>query len=142
MWFDQILHSPARQAVEYAAKFAEQRHGVLIENVANIDTPDYHAKRIDKESFHAALRDSLERVRPGQELRLRGRQVFSGPDGGLNVKPASEPAENVLFHDGTNARLETLMTDVQDNAQTYDLMINLLRGRFNTLLTAIRGRAT
>ena len=142
MWFDQILHSPARQAVEYAAKFAERRHGVLVENVANIDTPDYQAKRLDPESFHSALRDSLARARPGEELQLKGRQVFSAPSGRLTVKPQNEPAENVLFHDGTNARLETLMTDVQDNAQTYDLMINLLRGRFSTLLTAIRGRAT
>jgi flagellar basal body rod protein FlgB len=68
--------------------------------------------------------------------------VSSGPNGKVTVKPAIEPAANVLFHDGTNARLETLMTDVQDNAMNYDLMINLLKGRFNTLLTAIRGRAT
>jgi flagellar basal-body rod protein FlgB len=142
MWFDRILHSPARQAVEFAAKFAERRHGVLVENVANIDTPDYHMKRLDPDSFHTALRDSLQRGRPGQELRLSGRQVSSGADGRVSVRARNEPAANVLFHDGTNARLETLMTDVQDNAQTYDLMINLLKGRFSTLLTAIRGRSS
>lgn len=142
MWIDRILHSPARQAVEFAAKFAERRHGVLAENVANLDTPDYHMKRLDPESFHAALRDSLGKARPGEDLRLRGRSVSSTPDGRVNVKPAIEPAANVLFHDGTNARLETLMTDVQDNAQTYSLMTNLLRGRFSTLLAAIRGRTT
>lgn len=142
MWFDRVLDSSARQAVEFAAKFAEERHKVLVENVANIDTPDYRMKRLDPESFHAALGDSLRAARTGAEMRLKGGQVSSGADGRVTVRPASEPAANVLFHDGTNARLETLMTDVQDNAMNYDLMINLLKGRFNTLLSAIRGRAT
>src|SRR5262245_45220953 len=105
MWFDQILYSPARQSIELAAKFAERRHDVLVENVANIDTPDYHMKRLEPESFHAALCDSLRATRPGRELRLKGRQVSSDADGHMEVKPAVEPAANVLFHDGTNARL-------------------------------------
>lgn len=142
MWIDRILHSPARQTVELAAKFAEERHKVLVENVANIDTPDYCMKRLDPESFHAALRDSLKATRPGREMRLSSKQVSSGADGRMRVKPTIEPATNVLFHDGTNARLETLLTDVQDNAMSYDLMINLLKGRFSTLLSAIRGRTT
>ncbi|MBI5863240.1 MAG: hypothetical protein HZB38_01750 [Planctomycetes bacterium] len=144
MWIDRILNSPTRNAIELTARFAEERHAVLAENAANLDTPDYHAKRLDVESFQSALSASLEQARrSGRALTLRGdRQFQADRDGRIRVKPTVEPAQNVLFHDGTNARLETLMTDVQDNAASYDLAINLLRSRFETLMTAIRGRTT
>ncbi len=53
-----------------------------------------------------------------------------------------EPAPNLLFHDGTNARLEELMADTAENSLSYELAMNLLRGRFEGLLRAIRGRVT
>jgi flagellar basal body rod protein FlgB len=46
----------------------------------------------------------------------------------------------VLFHDGRNASLETLMTDVQKNALEYEMATRLLRGRFQSILTAIKGK--
>jgi len=56
------------------------------------------------------------------------------------VKPTVNPAPNLLFHDGTNARLEALAGDVMSNALDYQLTTNLLRGSYETLLSAIRGR--
>ena len=72
---------------------------------------------------------------------LRGAaQVGTDSQGRLRTRPAVEPAQNVLFHDGTNARLEGLMTDVMRNSLTYEFATTLLRSRFDGLLTAIRGR--
>jgi len=144
MWLDRVLASPTRNAIELAAKFAEQRHLVLVENVANIDTPDYQSRRLDAQRFQSALREALDQSRrSGQsELAIADRQVRVDREGRLRVKPEVEPAENLLFHDGTNARLESLMTDVQDNAMTYDLTTSLLKSRFESLLVAIRGRST
>jgi len=74
---------------------------------------------------------------------LRGNaQVSTTPDGQLQVRPAVEPAENVLFHDGRNASLEKLMTDAQENALTYELVTRLLSRHYHMLHSAIRGRAT
>lgn len=142
MWFDRLLSSPTRSAIELAARYAEQRHQVLVENVANIDTPDYQAKQLDPGRFQAALRDALvSSARTGAcELVVRDRQVSTDRAGRMQVKPDVEPAENLLFHDGTNARLESLMTDVQENAMNYDLTTSMLRARFDTLLMAIKGR--
>jgi len=57
------------------------------------------------------------------------------------VQPVEEPAPNALFHDGTNARVEKLLTDVADNALTYETTMSLLRGRFDLLSRAIRGKS-
>ena len=47
----------------------------------------------------------------------------------------------MLFHDGTNARLEKLLTDVAKNSLSYELSLNLLlRAGYQDLLRAIRGR--
>lgn len=143
MWIERLTASRTTRAVELAAQFAEQRQRVLADNVANIDTPDYQTKRLDPEKFQASLAAALDRSRASgaKRLELRGNAQFStNPSGRVRVDPAREPAANVLFHDGTNARLEGLMADTAENAMSYELAMNLLRGRFEGLLRAIRGR--
>jgi flagellar basal-body rod protein FlgB len=145
MWIEQLTNSSITHALELTARFAEERHRVLAENVANIDTPDYHTKRLDRGAFQATLRDAFDQAQAdgSKRLELRGEaQVSTTPDGGLAVKPVTTPADNVLFHDGRNASLETLMTDVQKNALDYSLVTRLLNKRFDGLMSAIRGRVT
>ena len=143
MWIDRLLASPTTRAVEFAASFAEQRHRVLAENLANIDTPDYHAKVLDPQAFQTSLREALERTEGANDTRLdlRGNAQFKTVPGGQTMaRPATEPAENILFHDGTNAKLEKLMVDINENSLFYNLTTNLLKGRYQTMLNAIKGR--
>jgi flagellar basal-body rod protein FlgB len=139
------MTSRTTQALELASRFAEQRHRVLAENMANIDTPNYASQRLDPEAFQTSLRKALtqaEKTRTNR-LELRGNAQFATQtDGNVTVRPAREPAPNVLFHDGTNARLEQLLGDVAQNSLSYELATNLLRGRYEGLLRAIRGRVT
>lgn len=143
MWIDRLTASRTTHALELAAQFAEQRQKVLAENLANIDTPDYQTKRLDPKAFQSSLRKALARARQdGQRrLKLRGNAQFATEtDGPPSVRPATEPAPNVLFHDGTNARLEQTLTEISRNAMSYELSTSLLRGKFQSLLRAIRGR--
>ncbi len=142
MWIDGILNSRVTHAVELSARFAEERQGVLAENIANIDTPDYQSRRLDEAKFQGALRRAFSDAEKSDErqLRLRTDEVRVDAGGAMSVTPATEPPPNVLFHDGTNARLEDLMTDAQRNWLGYSLTTTLLKGRWNGLLSAIRGR--
>lgn len=144
-WIDRITTSTASQAVEMTARFAEARHRVLAENVANIDTPGYRTKTLDPDAFEASLRAAIDGVEsaPEGQLILRDNSQFeSNSDGSIRVQPAITDSDSVLLHDGTNAPLEKLMTDTNANSQTYELALNLLRTRFEGLLRAIRGRTT
>lgn len=143
MWIDRVLESRARNSIELSAKFAEQRHRILAENAANIDVPDYQSKRVDVAAFQKALQAALDRTGKSGEKRLELRgdaQVSTDAEGRLTIRAVREPAPNALFHDGTNARLEDLAVDVQQNALSYQLASTLLKSRFDGLLTAIRGR--
>lgn len=143
-WIDRLVDSNTTRAVHWSAQFAEARHKVLAENVANVDTPDYPQRRLDRAAFESALREALDRAKesPGAPLDLRdNEQVATDRAGHLQVRPRVEPAANVLFHDGTNGRLEDLVGQVQENALMYSMSVSLLRTRFSTLLSAIRGRA-
>lgn len=145
MWIERTTASRTTHALELAARYAEERHKILAENVANIDTPDYQTKILDPQAFQQTLKESLERAngRGENALELRGEaQVSTAPDGELVIKPRIRPADNILFHDGRNAMLEKLMTDVQKNALEYQLASRLLSKRYQGLLTAIRGRVT
>ncbi len=143
MRVERLIESPTISALELAARFGEQRHQVLAENVANVDTPDFATRQLDPRAFGASLREALDRAeRHGRDgLELRGnRQFESIPGGAVRVRPDVAQPDNVLFHDGTNGRLESLLTDVQQNAMSYQMTIELLKGKFNGLLNAIRGR--
>jgi flagellar basal-body rod protein FlgB len=137
MWIDRLL--------ECRTAFAEQRQRVLAENLANIDTPDYHVRQLDARAFGQSLREALARTEKtdGARLDLRGNaQCSTAPDGRLSVAPAEEPAANVLFHDGTNALLEQTLTDVNENGMLYELSMNVLRTRYQTMVSAIKGQVT
>jgi len=143
MWIERLLSSRITRAIELTAQFAEQRHKILAENVANVDVPDYHSQRLDVEPFQASLKDALQRAEADHRGRLDLRsnaQFTTSADGHVAVNPAREPAPNVLFHDGTNVRLEGLMADVAENGLSYQMATSLLRGRYETMLKAIRGR--
>lgn len=150
MWIDRIVTSSVTRGIELSARFIESRHRVLAENIANIDTPGYARKRLDPEAFQASLKEAMERVdalsparkRTGRALLdLRGNAQFAtNLRGDIEVVPEVEPAENILFHDGTNARLETLMSEVAANALSHQFLMNQLHGRYDGVLKAIRGR--
>lgn len=142
LWIDRLLSSPTTRGLELSARFAEERQRVLADNVANIDTPDYRQQQLDPHAFQKTLGDAMERARsaPASGLELQGnRQVRLDARGSLAAQPEDDPAANALQHDGTNARLESLMTDVQQNALSYTMALNLLRSHYGDLMTAIRG---
>ncbi len=144
MWIERLTTCRTTRAIELAAEFTEHRHRVLAENLANVDTPNYATRRLDVEPFQASLRQALDAA-PEAEARLELRdnaQFWTGPDGRVQARPSITPAQNVLFQDGTNVRLERLMTDVAQNSQSYELATTLLRGKLDTLTRAIRGRTT
>lgn len=142
-WIDRLTSSPTTHAVTLAAQFAERRQALLAENLANVDTPDYQARQLDPQRFQTALADALTDARQSHDrtLKLAGeRQVATTATGSLVVRPEVRPAQNVLFHDGTNANVELMMTDVVKNQLYYQAATNLLKKRFDGLLSAIAGQ--
>ena len=142
MFFESLINRGTLPAIEALASFAEQRHRVVAENLANIDTPGYRAKHLDPAPFQKALADALDR-RDGDRTKpfeLRASHQFrQRADGTLSVTPTLEPGDNVLFHDGTNTRLEYELTALAENGMAYEYATQMLKGRYDGLISAIRG---
>ncbi len=123
--------------------FAEARQKMLAENIANIDRPGYKTKQLDPAVFQASLRTAMDnrKSHPGTPLELPATDQFHQDEMGyLVVTPVTEPAQNILFHDRTNASIETLMAQVAENVMTYNMASQLLKNSFDGLKTAIRGQ--
>ncbi len=141
MFFVDVVSRGALPAMEKMLAFTQARHRMLTENVANVDTPGYVTKQLDPGAFQRSLREALTVTRrDGSPFQLKNTEQFrQDASGSLVVTPTAEPAENVLFHDGTNMRIEQQMAMLAENGMMHQATTELLRGRFDGLLTAIRG---
>jgi flagellar basal-body rod protein FlgB len=116
---------------------------MLAENIANVTTPGYRAKQLSVQDFQAALRVARERRREdraGEFQMPDTRELRTDALGHLHARPSLEPVDNLLFHDGTNARVEHYMADLAENAMMHQVGTELLQNKFERLQSAIRGR--
>lgn len=144
MSLTKITTSDTIEVLHKALAFTEARHRVLTENIANIDTPGYRTKKLDAATFQQTLAQALEnhKAHPSTPLELQPSEEFHEHQSGrLIVTPSEEPPENILFHDGTNSRVEQQMAMLAENALMHQTLTELLRGRYEGVLKAIRGGA-
>ena len=129
--------------LEKMLAFTEARNTMLAANIANVTTPEYRAKQLDPAAFQAALKSAVERRSdPQSEFRVESTEQFHEDEQGfLKVTPTEQPPENLLFHDGTNARIEKQMAMLAENTLMNKVAAELLRNQLEGLSKAIRGRA-
>lgn len=143
MYFVDVVNRGPTPLMEKMLAFTQARHQVLTENIANVDTPNYQAKHLDPKAFQDSLRSALAERERTRSLGLNvpsSRQARTDTDGRMVFKPTVEPAENILFHDKTNVRIEKQMAMLAENAMMHEFVANRLKARFDLLLTSIRGR--
>jgi flagellar basal body rod protein FlgB len=101
------------------------------------------ARQLDTQAFQRALGDALDRRArdPRQPFIMEGGEFHTDATGALRVAPSLKPADNLLFHDGTNLSLERGMADLAENALTHQTTATLLGRKFDALRKAIRGKA-
>ena len=142
MLLTNLTNRGATPALENTLSFAESRHRMLAENIANWQTPGYKTKRLDARAFQKALRRALDEKGSdaSKPFVISGSNQFrTGPDGRLRVTPQLEPVANILLHDGTNGSIETMMSDLAANGMMYQAASTILKGYYNGLQKAIRG---
>ena len=110
--FDTVTTTSLTSALDNLAL----RQRVTADNIANIETPNFHAKRVE---FESALADNID----------------SGGDGDVQgtVAESLEPTRE----DGNNVNLDTeTMSDI-DTGLRYQLALNAMNAQFTELKTAI-----
>ncbi|MEK6675101.1 MAG: flagellar basal body rod protein FlgB [Planctomycetota bacterium] len=140
MFFSSLTERGATPALTQTMAFNEARLKVIAENIANASTPNYRAKQLDVKGFQRALSRALEDREAGEPLMIsNGQEVLTDDFGHLQVNPRLRPADNVLFHDGTNLSIEREMADLAETGLAHDVAGAFLRRSFDGLRKAIRG---
>ena len=143
MFLSTLTDRGATPALVATLSYSRARLRMIAENVANAQTPGYKTRHLDAALFQRSLRKALD-DRGGDASKPfvveGGREVTTDQQGFLRVTPSVHPGENVLFHDGTNQSLERQMADLAETGLAHELATILLRGRFDGLRKAIRGR--
>ena len=145
MIFSDVVSRGPTPALEKMLAFTEARQRMLSENIANIDNPQYRTKQLDARAFQDSLHKAMEtrRTASAGEFRIpASKEVSQDAAGRLLVTPSEEPAENVLFHDDTNTRVERQMSLLAENTLMHRTATELLRNRLDSLMKAIRGKVT
>jgi len=115
--------------LEQVVNFASQRHKLLLENIANVDTPNYRQKDLSVARFSSMLRERVD------ERRRHGMASFDDMSSEME-----NPVRGILFHDRNNRSMEQLSTDLAKNAMMHNLAIELLRKQFQQMDMALKER--
>jgi flagellar basal-body rod protein FlgB len=130
-----IFSNSSHQLLEQSLNAAALRQKTISQNIANVDTPHYKAKR-------TIFKHQLEKAMDGQRLnayRTDDRHIAFG--GKASFAPAVVVSRNdtMFNHNGNNVDIEHEMSEMAKNQIYYNAMIERLNGRFNSLKTVIGG---
>lgn len=131
MFIERLLNQGNAPLLEQVVHFSSQRHRLIAENIANVDTPGYRQKDLSVERFQSMLRERVETRR----TLPRGSVGFDDISAEM-----TNPTRNILFHDRNNRSMEQLATDLAKNAMMHNLAVELLRKQFMGLEAALKER--
>ncbi|MCH7571379.1 MAG: flagellar basal body rod protein FlgB [Planctomycetes bacterium] len=141
---DGVTNAGALPVLERLLQFAGQRHRLIVNNIANIDTPDYRPVDLSTTDFQETLGEAIDSRRArhgnaGGELRLEDSQQIEFHRNSMTINPEAV-GENILFHDRNDRNIERIMQDLVENALTFRMAAEFMRGRFDLINMAIRER--
>jgi len=135
-----LLSSPVSRMLEQSVNFTEQRHQVIATNLANVSTPGYVQQDVSVAGFQQALRDAIDRRRQSDVhdvLPVSNETVeFYTGSSSVSVKPQTT-TRGMAFHDRGVRSMESLMSDLADNAIAHNVLVQLLKGRYEGIVKAI-----
>jgi flagellar basal-body rod protein FlgB len=132
MFIQRLLNQGNAPLIEQAVRFSAARQKLLVENVANADTPGYVQKDLSVPTFQRMMQERADARKTAPPGTTRFDDIAAEPD---------DPAGgNILFHDRNNRSMEQLMADGAKNALYHNMMIELLRKQMGSIESALKER--
>ena len=100
--------------------YASTKNKVIANNIANVDTPDYKAKKV---SFQSQLDEEM--LKFDQKLTAR-----------INI---TENRGITYNHNGNSVDLDKEMAELSKNQLYYEALTERINGKFNSLRTVLGG---
>lgn len=130
------LFDKTTNALATSLSMRQLRHNVTSSNVANAETPGYHAKKMD---FEGALQRALD-LDGGNSLSTSSPEHFAV--GGVSVTKTRpdiyDDPEGAVNNDGNTVDIEKEMSALSENAIMYKAALQLI----NKKMAALKYAAT
>lgn len=105
---------------------ANTRAQLISSNIANVNTANYKAKRVDFERY---LTNALN----GDSLALKKTNIRHMGDGNSNLAQVTTDANTAVKDNGNNVDLEVEMVNQATNSLYYNALTSQINGRFQML---------
>ena len=142
-----LLTDTTTRALESALSFTEQRHEVILSDIANVSVPGYVQKDASVDAFQQSLRDAIDRqnTSPGKYVPWNPASSetvqFIDDDGTSAVRLTPENTlQSPVFHDHGVRSMESLMSNLADNAIAHNMVAQMLKFKYNMTASAIAMR--
>lgn len=134
-----MLNIPLFEAMGAKMTYLDRRQGVLAENIANADTPNYRAKELSKVDFGQVLSKVM-----GTAEEKKGLQMTATQPGHLPLPGVSEQAKakgaKIVYEAAPNENsviIEEQMVKANEVQMEYNLITNLMRKNIGMIYTAL-----
>ena len=144
MLIGDIGRSGSGPVLERMFQFAGARQRLLVNNIANMDTPDFRPMDVNPKDFQNALAKAVKERRANTggergELRLGSSREIVPGIGSLKLIPKTS-GNGVLAHNRNNTDMESMMRDLGENSMVYRTVTDFMRRNTDILRTAISQR--
>lgn len=127
-----LFSSPVFSTLEKALDGSALKQRVIAQNIANVDTPNYKARKV---SFQHLLDEAANRSLKANRTDYRHFDFSTGKS-----EPFITKSNNTMYnHNLNNVDIDQEMAEMAKNQIYYNALIDRLNSRFNSLQTAIKG---
>jgi|SRR5690625_431945 len=125
--FDHTLNT-----LEHALDFSTERNKTIVNNIANVDTPNYKSQDV---VFKDVLHNTLKQL---EAKRTHPQHLPFTSNNSANYSTVTN--HNTLYnHNQNNVDIDKEMANLAKNQIYYRSLVDRMNGKFNTLQTVIRG---
>lgn len=119
------------KALAIAAKFREMRQELISSNIANQNTPEFKAKRLD---FEKALGRAID-VDGSMNMNVSEGEHFNVGGGGFeSLEPSIyEDPNGITSPDGNTVNAEEEMTRMTENRIMYNALVDLMNKKMGLM---------
>jgi flagellar basal-body rod protein FlgB len=147
MYIKAMFDQGSLPVLEKSLSFYEQRNRVLVNNIANFDTPNYLRRDLPVAEFQAQLAKAVEergRANPRVFHFSASDNIEPNALGGVNAQTVIDPLQRDQFlrHDGNNVNIHMEMAELAKNNLIHSTMSQILVKEFAMLSTAISEKIT
>ncbi len=117
--------------LEKSIDFSSKKNDVIVNNISNVDTPNYRAKKVE---FQNVLDAEM------QQLQARRTHVKHLPfSTEANNTYITQQNKYIYRHDKNSVDIDKEMAEFAKNQIYYQSIVDRINGKFSTLQNVIRG---